>query len=64
MSEENEIVDQRRSKLNDLREQGHNPFANGFSVDATGQDLLSAHADHDKDALESIETVYRVAGHC
>jgi len=62
MSEENEIVDQRRSKLNDLREQGHNPFANGFSVDATGQDLLSAHADHDKDALESIETVYRVAG--
>jgi lysyl-tRNA synthetase class 2 len=58
----NEIVDQRRIKLNDLREQGQNPFANGFSIDATGKDVLLAHADHDKEALESIETVYHVAG--
>jgi len=62
MSEENEIIDQRRSKLKELREQGHNPFANDFSVDATGNEVHLAHADHDKEALESVETVYRVAG--
>ena len=58
----NDIVAQRRNKLNDLREQGHNPFANGFSTDATGNDVLLAHADHDKEALESVEVVYHVAG--
>ncbi|NOR50323.1 MAG: lysine--tRNA ligase, partial [Desulfuromonadales bacterium] len=58
----NEIVDQRRIKLNDLREQGQNPFANGFSVDATTEEVSLAHADHDKEALESVEVVYHVAG--
>ncbi len=64
MSEQshNEIVDQRRAKLGDLRSQGVNPFANGFTIDATAADVQSAHADHDKEALESITTVYRVAG--
>ena len=64
MSDENsgEIVDQRRAKLDDLRVQGLNPFANGFKVDATAKEVLSAHADHDAVALESVETVYHVAG--
>jgi len=64
MSEENhnEIVDQRRSKLDDLRARGLNPFANGFKVDATANAVLLAHADHDAVALESLETVYQVAG--
>jgi lysyl-tRNA synthetase class 2 len=64
MSEENhnEIVDQRRAKLGDLRAQGLNPFANGFAADTTSQDVLSAHADHNAVVLESVETNYRVAG--
>ncbi|MDH3454840.1 MAG: lysine--tRNA ligase, partial [Desulfuromonadales bacterium] len=64
MSEENsnEIVAQRRAKLNDLRAQGLNPFANGFKTDATANQVLLAHADHDAVALESAETVYHVAG--
>ena len=64
MSEENsnEIVAQRRAKLNDLRAQGLNPFANGFKADATASQVLLAHADHDAVALESAETVYHVAG--
>jgi lysyl-tRNA synthetase class 2 len=64
MSEENtnEIVDQRRAKLAELRAQGHNPFANGFNVDATAKAVQFAHADHDAAALETVETVYHVAG--
>ena len=58
----NEIVDQRRIKLNDLRSQGVNPFANGFIASSTARDVELAHADHDKEALESVETVYHVAG--
>jgi lysyl-tRNA synthetase class 2 len=53
---------QRRAKLDDYRDQGLNPFANGFSINATAQDIALAHADHNAAALESIEKVYRVAG--
>ncbi len=54
MSEEsqNEIVAQRRTKLRDLRDQGHNPFANGFATDATAGVVHTTHADHDAAALE------------
>ena len=47
MSEENknEVVDQRRLKLDDLRAQGINPFANGFTASATANDVALAHAD-------------------
>ena len=64
MSEENtkEIVDQRRAKLDDLRAHGHNPFANGFNVDATANMVLLAHEADDAVALETVETVYHVAG--
>ncbi|MGK2906368.1 MAG: lysine--tRNA ligase, partial [Desulfuromonadales bacterium] len=55
-------VDQRRAKLADLRAQGHNPFANGFNVDATAKAVQCAHADHDAAALETVATVYHVAG--
>ena len=64
MSEENsnEIVDQRRAKLTELRAQGHNPFANGFKVDATAKAVQLAHADQDAATLETLETLYHVAG--
>ncbi len=58
----NEIVDQRRLKLDDLRKQGVNPYANGFEVDATAMAVQIAHADHDALALESNETIYYFAG--
>ena len=57
----NELA-QRRAKLDDYRDQGLNPFANGFSINATAQDIALAHADHDAAVLESIEKVYHVAG--
>jgi lysyl-tRNA synthetase class 2 len=58
----NEVIAQRRTKLKDLREQGHNPFANGFTTDATAGGIHSAHAEHDTTALEPLETTYHVAG--
>jgi lysyl-tRNA synthetase class 2 len=60
--ESNNEFAQRRAKLDDYRDQGLNPFANGFSIDATAGGIAQGHADHNAAALESIEKVYRVAG--
>ena len=57
----NEIA-QRRAKLDEYRNRGLNPFANGFVTDATTESILSTHADHDAKALEAIEDCYRIAG--
>jgi lysyl-tRNA synthetase class 2 len=58
----NEVIAQRRTKLKDLREQGHNPFANGFVTDTTAGEVHTAHAEQDAAALEGLETTYQVAG--
>ena len=57
----NELA-QRRAKLNALREQGVNPFTNGFIADATTSVVHANHAEHDADALESVDSVYSIAG--
>jgi len=57
----NELA-QRRAKLSEYRDKGLNPFANGFVTDATAADVHIAHAEHDKEALESVDAVYCVAG--
>ena len=49
----NEIA-QRRAKLEELRKQGLNPFANGFTATATTADVQNRHADHDAAALEKV----------
>jgi lysyl-tRNA synthetase class 2 len=58
----NDLAVQRRAKLEELRERGVNPFANGFEVSITSDKIHQAHADQDAVALENIETLYRVAG--
>ncbi|PLX75834.1 MAG: lysine--tRNA ligase [Desulfuromonas sp.] len=58
----NEIIAQRRAKLEELRGQGLNPFANDFRVSHTSAAILQAHADHDAEALESTAADYAVAG--
>ncbi|AJF06897.1 lysine--tRNA ligase [Geoalkalibacter subterraneus] len=62
MEELNDILLQRREKLNELREGGHNPFANDFPVSHGTMDVRDAHADDDTEALEGCETRYRIAG--
>jgi lysyl-tRNA synthetase class 2 len=57
----NELA-QRRARLSDLREQGINPFANGFVADATSAEVHANHAEDDGTALESIESCYSIAG--
>ena len=59
---QNEIIAQRRAKLEELRGQGLNPFANCFSVDSTAQEVQETHGDHDAAALEGVDKVYRLAG--
>ncbi len=59
---QNEIVAQRRAKLDEYRGQGLNPFANGFSSDTTAHDVHTAHADDDAAALGSLDKTYTVAG--
>jgi lysyl-tRNA synthetase class 2 len=58
----NEVIAQRRAKLKDLREQGHNPFANGFAAETTAHEVHTAHAEHDAAALEGLEATCQIAG--
>ncbi len=59
---QNDLLAQRRAKLDEFRGQGINPYANDFRTDATTQAVHDAHAGDDAAALESLETDYRVAG--
>jgi lysyl-tRNA synthetase class 2 len=62
MEEINELLLQRRSKLEALREQGVNPYANDFPVPHTTADVVSAHGEQDASALEGCEKRYVLAG--
>ncbi len=62
MEELNELLKQRRAKLDDLREQGTNPFANDFKTTHVTTDVHEAHASDNKETLETIDTEYVVAG--
>lgn len=52
----------RREKLGTLREKGQNPFANGFEVTHTTQDVREAHDGQSHEELEGCTTRYTVAG--
>ena len=58
----NEVIAQRRTKLKDIRDQGHNPFANGFVTDSTANEVHTVHAEHDAETLEGLDTTYQIAG--
>ena len=58
---ENELLAQRRAKLDKLREQG-NPFPNFFKRDALAQKLHEEYDGFDKEILESRSVRVRVAG--
>lgn len=62
MDELNDLLKQRRSKLDELRTQDINPFANDFKTTHVANDIHLAHVEHDKEALESIGTEYVIAG--
>ncbi|OEU64119.1 MAG: lysine--tRNA ligase [Desulfuromonadales bacterium C00003094] len=62
MEELNDILLQRRAKVDEFREQGIDPFANDFVVSHNAAQVREAHAEHDAAALESCEQDYAVAG--
>ena len=62
MEEMNDLVAQRLGKANDLRDQGTNPYANGFEVTHQNEQIKQAHADDDAAALEGCEQDYVIAG--
>jgi len=62
MEELSDILLQRRAKLDELRAQGHNPYANDFPVSQTTVDVIEAHGEQDADDLENCNDHYRLAG--
>src|SRR5512145_673045 len=62
MEELNELLLQRRAKMEELRRQGVNPFANDFPVSHTTADVVVAHGDHDAADLENCAPRYVLAG--
>ena len=62
MEEINEFVAQRMVKADDLRKDGVNPYANDFKVQHLTKEIMSAHADHDGEALADCQQNYVIAG--
>ena len=62
MEEPNELLLQRRAKMEELRRQGVNPFANDFPVSHTTADVVAAHSDPDAADLENSAPPYVLAG--
>ncbi|MDY0268728.1 MAG: lysine--tRNA ligase [Trichloromonas sp.] len=62
MEDLNDILVQRRAKLEELRGAGINPYANDFSVTHTSAEVAGAHEEDDAAALEGCDERYVVAG--
>jgi len=62
MEELNELLLQRRSKMDELRRQGVNPYANDFSVTHTTAEVIAAHGDQDASSLEDCSSSYALGG--
>nr|WP_305043052.1 lysine--tRNA ligase [Geoalkalibacter sp.] len=62
MEELNDILLQRRDKLNSLRSEDINPFANDFRVSHTTADIHAAHGAQDAAALAENPVDYAIAG--
>ena len=62
MEDLNDILLQRRAKLDELRGAGINPYANDFPVAHTSEEVAAAHEEDDAAALEGCDKRYVVAG--
>ena len=56
------LVQQRLDKADKMREMGLNPYANTFKPTVTAAILHKDYAEHDKEALQGIETTYSIGG--
>lgn len=62
MEELNELLQQRRAKVDTFRDAGVNPFANDYKVTHTTAQVVAAHASDDKEKLAGCELEYRLGG--
>lgn len=62
MEELNELLQQRRDKIEIFEAAGINPFANDFRVDNTAKEIHVAHGGDNKEKLETLEVSYSVGG--
>ena len=62
MEELNELLQQRRAKLDSFEAAGVNPFANNFKVENTAAQIHSLHAEDDKEKLETLTVSYTIGG--
>jgi len=60
-AEENKLIAERRSKLNELREQG-NAFPNEFRRDSLADELQAQYGEKTKEELEDLAVVVSIAG--
>ena len=62
MEELNDLLRQRRAKIEGYREAGINPFANDFRVSHSAAQIAELHVDDDADALQEGQSSYAIAG--
>ncbi|MBE9505145.1 MAG: lysine--tRNA ligase [Proteobacteria bacterium] len=62
MEEINELIAQRRQKLEDLIEEGINPYPNNFTPDALSGEISEKYESLDGETLREIEDVFTLAG--
>lgn len=62
MEELNELLRQRREKVDTFRAAGVNPFANNFAPSHQTAEVAELHADNDHEALQDCQASYAVAG--
>ncbi len=56
------LMEARRNKLTQLREQGVNPFANGYPVSHTSGDVERVYGDKSAEEMEGVEESFTIAG--
>lgn len=62
MEELNDLLRQRRAKIDSYRESGINPFANDFRVTHSAAQIAELHIDDDADTLQENQAEYAIAG--
>ncbi len=62
MEELNDLLRQRREKVDNFRAAGINPFANGFVPSHQTAEVAELHADNDAECLKDCQASYAVAG--
>jgi len=62
MEDTNELIAQRRQKLESLKEEGINPYPNDFRPDTLSGEVMSRFGEIDKDALVAVPDRFSLAG--